>query len=654
MNFCSHTSDKKSMKYSLILTLFLSNLAYSQEINFNIQKFIDGLNSVNKSEDQKKYCSEDDAKVSNKQNLNQCAIALCGEASKLSSGQFTNASAGEYITPSSLKDYEKYETKINTVIDRAIDKRLNLLKGFHTKIKEKNFQWSSFDLSDEEFNTLSESIYEEYIAGNIKSKGPLDERMTYKLRNTENLPKELIDGLKLYAEEKKRVYTNNYLYSLSYGMYTIDEARPILQARWDKFKVFYDKKIVESPDALEAGWKVQVDIIEKKILADEYLIGKDVMIDMYYISILEGMVQMPGRVDNIKTEALCTSDECRNGVLAYFKSDALRNSIETLKLRSIEDMDEQRELFRSHCKSEYLLNNRIDYDKQKMRDRLPRYIDKLTETMTSYFSDESSKQFGNYLKNDISFSLNLVEKDIDIDEEFTEQIDEVKLSIEGIETNYEDKDISTMLSDLMKTADAPDMCDLSSDGILWDAFIYQGVETEDFHRSDYNPEKNNVLVSQFSCTHEEYGGGILIHELGHALSYFLRNNKVSEKSYNWYLEKRKCITDNDKGQKKGSGYDEFVHAKDKFRSEEDMADYIYSLTGIGKNDEKIMGCSLLALSSDSENYLGLSLEADPEDTHSSSLMRVIMQALTMGREIPEPCGQLIETNKDKFGFKKCI
>ena len=641
------------MKYVFILTIFVFNLAYSQDINFDIVKFINDLESVNKLQDQKEYCSESDNTIQRKGYLNQCAIALCGEASKLSSGQFTNANAEEYINPNSLNDYDKYETKINPIIDNAIDKKLKLLEQFHTKIKDDDFQWSSFDLSDEEFDTLAESIFDEYITGKVKSKGPLDERLTYKLKNIENLPKEFISGLELYAEEKKKIYTNNYLYSLSYGLYTMDEARPILRERWNQFKAFYDKRIIENEDVLEQAWKDQVDIIEKKVLADEYLIGKDVMLDIYYISIFEGLIQIPDKVDNIKVESLCSSDECRRGLLAFFKNDELRNTRESLKLASTQDMDEKRELFRSHCKSEYLLNNRIDYDKQKMRERLPLYINKLVDTISKHFSSESSQEVREYLENDINFSLNLVKNDKDIDEELAEQIDEMRLSIESIKTNYSDKDTSTILSDLMKISNLPDMCDLSSDGILWDAFIYKGIETEDFHRSDYDPKKNNVLVSQFSCTHEEYGKGVLIHELGHALSHYLAKKKVSKKSYDWYLEKRKCVTNNYKD-KKDPAYDDFVHKEDKFRSEEDMADYIYSLTGIGQNDEKIMGCSLLSLSGDSLNYLGLSLEADFEDPHSASLMRVIMQALTMGRVIPEPCGELIRMNKDKFGFKKCI
>lgn len=285
---------------------------------------------------------------------------------------------------------------------------------------------------------------------------------------------------------------------------------------------------------------------------------------------------------------------------------------------------------------------------------MPGYIDKLSKTLAKNFTDESSQQIRKYLENDINFSFNLVKKDDEnIDEKLTEQVDEAKLSIESIDTNYEHKDISTMLSDLIKISDAPDMCDLDSDGILWDAFINEGIETEDFHRSDYNSKKDNILVSQFTCTHEEYGEGVLIHELGHALSHFLLKNKVSDESYNWYLEKRNCISSNSQD-KKEPVYDDFVHEEDQFRSEEDMADYIYSLTVIGNTDTKIMGCSLLALSNDSRKYLDLSLEASADDPHSSGLMRVIMQALTMGKQIPESCANVINTNKDKFGFKKCI
>lgn len=641
------------MRYLFIFILFLSNFANSQELNFNIKKLLDGFDSVNKSTEKRTYCSEGDSGVSGGEHLQQCTIALCGEASKLKNAQFTNSSANEYIKPDSLLKYEKHEAKVNRVIDRALEIKSDLLKRFHTIANESDFDWKSLNLNDEEFDKLSDSVYSDYLNVNVKSEGPITERIKFKIINTENSPQQFVNGLRHYKKEKEKAYTENYLYSLNYGIYTVGEARIILQKKWKEFRSYYNKKLTEDENFLDSAWKDQVDTIRDNVYADAYLIGEDIIYDLAFIAHVSELINMPGRIDNLKNVSLCKSEQCRNGVLLSLKNKELRDSQETYNIKTKEEISEQADLFYSHCKSEYLLSNRIDYNKDEIRKRIPLLINKLVKTVSQFSSNESSAKIQKHFEDDINFSLNLVESDEDIEGTFTTEIGAATTLIDGIPNNYNNRNISEVVSDLLKLKDISYMCDLKSDGIVWDRFIYEGRETKNYHRTDYNPEKNNILISQFSCIHEEYGEGIIIHELGHALSHFLLNNKVSADTYKWYLDKRQCVTNNYKN-KSIPRSDEFTHNNDRFRSEEDMADYIHSLTRINGNNKELLTCAMLSVSSNSKAYLGLSLEAEKKDPHSSGLMRVIMEALIIGKEIPDSCEILISSNKDRFGFKKCI
>ncbi len=166
---------------------------------------------------------------------------------------------------------------------------------------------------------------------------------------------------------------------------------------------------------------------------------------------------------------------------------------------------------------------------------------------------------------------------------------------------------------------------------------------------EQEPQKDKYInISYYSCTHHDRGEGIFAHELGHALSHIVVNGELSKESLKKYKKLRNCAT-TQKGSDEVPLIDEIMG--DKLYTEEDTADLIsYILTP----KDLIYSCSLL-LHSNLEEYSNLKIEnPDKNDNHSTSLSRVIMEAVNKGLEIPQSCKKGIKNSNTKIRFEKCI
>ena len=166
----------------------------------------------------------------------------------------------------------------------------------------------------------------------------------------------------------------------------------------------------------------------------------------------------------------------------------------------------------------------------------------------------------------------------------------------------------------------------------------------------------SLNVSLFSCLFHDYGKGILAHELAHLISYLSSphnpKKKMSEDSYEQYEKLRKCATNRYKNliplQNNSRG---IVHNNDYLRTEEDTADIIsYSVL----KDEPIhYSCALLNM--DQTEYTDLKVLYGPEsqEPHSSTFLRVLMEAIHKRTKLSPACQQVIDRYKDRIDFTPC-
>ena len=161
-----------------------------------------------------------------------------------------------------------------------------------------------------------------------------------------------------------------------------------------------------------------------------------------------------------------------------------------------------------------------------------------------------------------------------------------------------------------------------------------------------------ITLSLFSCLHPHFGTFMSSHEMGHLLSWMFLQNKLSEKSYGSYQKLRECATKRYK-RLKAPNIRLFPHENDQLHTEEDTADMISYM--VFTDDKAQQSCYLLSIAEDGTHYKGLSiLNSHSEDTHSSSFLRVLFDAIHKRVELSSACKQVVEHYKDDIDFTPCF
>lgn len=147
----------------------------------------------------------------------------------------------------------------------------------------------------------------------------------------------------------------------------------------------------------------------------------------------------------------------------------------------------------------------------------------------------------------------------------------------------------------------------------------------------YQANQNKIYISKYVLTNSF--PDILTHEMGHWLSGQLAAGKLSKHSGKKIMKVRKCIT---------KFYDHKREPKyaiklkgDKFRTEEDFADWFAAKAGLGESG---VFCDLkkMVRSEETDNYL-----PNENDSHSNYLFRDINIRLNRGETLPQSCKDLV-------------
>lgn len=135
-------------------------------------------------------------------------------------------------------------------------------------------------------------------------------------------------------------------------------------------------------------------------------------------------------------------------------------------------------------------------------------------------------------------------------------------------------------------------------------------------------------------------GDAMSHELGHWFSAQLKHKNVSWHSRQKIWKVRKCLRKNYPSERAGPTY-HLQHSGDRFRTEEDFADWFAAKAGLGENG---LFCDLKKVSI---NLGGTPLENSylPQhgDPHSNYLFRELSLRLNRGEILPQSCKDLIDS-----------
>lgn len=331
---------------------------------------------------------------------------------------------------------------------------------------------------------------------------------------------------------------------------------------------------------------------------------------------------------------LCFSDECKKLVIDNQNKWALK------KLQKLEDNNLDNKLLEEQaikCLSNHIHYGILSERTNKFKGLLPEVQKDFLTNGLAGLSDHSKKSFEEYLKKNLALEFG-VRSPLELLKE-SQLMDSIKI----------EKSLLKQVTDENPTLNPFEhvaACESQLDVQMFDAFLYLkkadkmiGIHADIAKKN----KKDTLFVSQKTCRHSEVGKGVVAHELAHALSYAFADKRLSEGSYKEYMEDRECATR--QSNKSSEEVYEERHAGDRSRTEEDTADLISFKT---YQDSSVYGGCFLLNNKAPYDKLNTKVPQYNFDTHSTSFVRLIREAIHKKIPAPTECHKVIEEYRANY------
>ena len=666
-------NDKSKMKalFSFVL-LFSSDVVMAQNDDFHIwAEFVNRVNSgeMEPSPFREFRCQADGTAIpasDYQENLaQQCAIDLCGIPKDSPSAALLNYNFDQYVQEGAMARFAEIEPKIREAIESEFNRNAQFLEALEEKMKDGGLEPDYATWEGQDYEAYTWQLFNRYIEFETDKTKPFDERISFKI----NLPSDSSDifkkGIEQYTESKKSKIESDFTEGLYYNFYTIEEAKEILLEKWKEFNDRYQENKKSNPHFMiwrEDDYNVLANKIQNFQSEDLY----DVIPIAFELSRLndELIFQETGNNPSQSPTSLCSHEDCQKAIQEKISSQDLRALFNDLKAANAEKNKRTEERV-AYCKSELAMKSLKDYEISEFEKIIPEVKTAFMERVFEGYSEDSKRNFSSYLENELNFSTLTRTEDV---QGYIDQINKNYEHFKGNRNrsgNYQYYNTKIFVHQLLSYKDnfhgkvdplkGMDLCGYGLSKVVTDGFIPQ-EGLEDWGKIDsFDPEKDNVVVSLFSCTHHSFGKSILAHELGHALSYAFFRNKLSIESYGKFMELRQCANTLYKVDKNEKTPPLFKHDGDFYKTEEDMADLIAFLAN--PDTSVLYECPMLVPSPSGEFYTDLELSSKNSietSKHSTPLLRVLQEAIHKRKSIPSACQELMDNNEDKYRFTPCF
>lgn len=583
--------------------------------------------------------------------LYQCAIDLCGQPEHSSTASINDANFDKYVQPEVKEKFPEIEEPVREIHSKKKENIENLLKVMKEKLEKPESLLNFGEWNENSYNSLSRDLYEMYIRSEIDKKRPKEERIKYSVNPPENATPEFLKGLEDYVKSKKNKIENSVTEGLYRDFYTNEEGIELLKKLARKFYAEYSVQVMKKPDILmEESQNIEkFRELEKLHFDSGFEIGNAYHTLEYMYSTLLSKAGKKYEKEEFKE----CEEGCQKGIRSYVTSLNLKDKVKQLE-KSLNDKTLQDSL--EACQAELIEKSLKQSDKESFLEHYPGIKKNFMEKVFKDYSDHSKKAFNTYM--DYEVNLSFINGDPDEVEDFIRNLKD-SASSESIR-EYGKLTSPDLISDFLRHRDwgDPETFDpaltycMGSPFAAWDAFApKEFMEDGDFIH-DMDKDKDNIMVSLFTCTHGPEGKGVFSHEMGHALSYAFTKGKLSKQSEIAYNRVRNCTTNLYlKPLKAEEGF--LTRKGDSLRTEEDMADAISFLAT--NDDPKIFTCALLETNKEGTKYKDLSLPNKFKmDSHSSPMLRIVREAIYKKKAFTPSCKTIIEKNTDQFRFKPCL
>lgn len=334
---------------------------------------------------------------------------------------------------------------------------------------------------------------------------------------------------------------------------------------------------------------------------------------------------------------------CRENCLRALESAFSKSAIEQRILRLRERLNTERDALLSGCRTGLLLQAQLGQLPQQRERAMGLVESALTKIQSAQIlSSESSSDFSNMIREntdvETSFPSELL-AGADFLNAFSEMANARLLPSVGqnVEENL------AVLIDLTETPGnlyGRDFRGCPSPRHVATDFFWPGIQRPLIH------------VSPHSCAHPQTGEGVVAHELGHALSHFIRAG-ASETTTSNYFETRECVVTLSPilpmSMPDGALQ---IFAMDRLTTEEDMADWLMS-RAVGFQEHPIT-CDFLKTADDG-HYDPAFIDILPHDgdNHSGNLMRMIREWQAKHNSLPSSCQQLLTGLEGVVEARRC-
>lgn len=504
--------------------------------------------------------------------------------------------------PELLVSYDERKYGTLPVVE---EKFLNLLRTQRQRLEELQLSLASPNVSaqaladltqrsDKDWDQEASDLFRNYLRVEIDDTKPLAERVTVTSDMLEeDLSPEMSSTLESWLRSYRRRNFERPEDMLGRRVLTRAETLATFKSELTKYRSKLSPGLVERMDML----------LQEESYHDDDEIN-------YQAGILRTSI------DSIEPRYACTEVSCREN-LVRLKLASTR--IALAKHLKQSDLENQASL----CAASYV-HHAVRYDEEQLfRALIPSVIQRLEERVMLGYSDHSKEAFRTLLA-ELNFVFQprpVPSLGAELERAIAKPLSAgaPMQNIQRYSTQslfYPQQEISLCLGplDWMKPTDS------------------FGIGSTDFNGIT---TKYPLEVSDLSCGHPGVGEQIFAHELGHVLSYAIKENKLSATSREAYLRQRACV----------AGVGQGVFPNDGLYSEEDMADVVAHT--VYADRPELMSCALVG----SENP---QLENSNGDPHSTTFVRILREAAHKGVLVGPACRQIVAQQAGQMRLSPCL
>ena len=629
------------MKITLIFILTLiSTKLWSQDIS-GILKLLGQTRSYSPD----LSCSIDG---SGNEHYQECARALCGDPALAPVGMAHGKNFHEYFDDNYMDLYQELPAIVKDLheINRKEKTHfLNQLKAANSNT-EKNL-WGSLDEISKQ--KVAESYFTPFLIPDVDStQEKLNHRLNFQFNFPDELPEEIKNEARLFAQKKKTEIENSLFEKINYELISLEDAiSGLKEFEKNLFELLDNHKVKDptfSPWYLSELEKLRGTNWDKNQSFDD-LSQFTYLLDHYQQTLLKDLdpthssLNKPPKCGESCLKVL--SDVFSTKEITHFEK-AISDKLAGLNPESL----------LNRCQLSLLQMTLKKSDEEKIRALYPEIKKNLSDKVLSRMSEHSKKKFEEYLEHGLHLNF---EHEVNADPK--EWIGNLKKrNLAGAQS--EDISPASILEKMLGLRSFEnvlefDLNPISCDGeaaIVWDSFLSSSMQKE-YSINGAIPDKDNVQVSLFTCTHGEKGRGILSHEIGHALSSVIFEKNLSPHSEELYNKQRLCLKDPAVTTRLSSPW--LNRPEDNLYSEEDMADFISFIAT--QDDPGLFTCALLDTDLEASKYVDLDLKNKYSfDSHSAPFLRMIREAILKKKNLPSSCQKIIEENPEVSRIKTCL